>query len=89
MEYDSEVIEVIREAFVALQGSHPEVLARISAAIEIARGHDSELQEIEAVFRDAAKALVPSDKAAAQTLFKVAETLAEISTYWGVPRDLS
>jgi len=74
----AEFTKVIREAFNELQGSHPDVIARISSAIESAHGHDSEIQTAEITFRDAAKALVPTDKGAAQTLFKAAETLAEI-----------
>jgi hypothetical protein len=81
----AEITEVIRAAFNELQGLHPEVLSRISSAIESARGHDSEIQEIEVAFRDAAKSLVPTHKSAAQTLFQVAETLAEIANYWGLP----
>jgi hypothetical protein len=88
MDHDQEVMGVIREAFVALQGSHPEVLARISSAIKAASGQDSNVALVEAAFRDAALALVPTDKSAAGTLFKVAETLAEISDYWGLPRNL-
>jgi predicted transcriptional regulator len=88
MNYNAEVAEVIREAFKTLQGSHPDVLARISSVIESTRGDDSEIQTVEATFRDAAKALMPTDRGAAQTLFTVAETLAEISQYWGLPRDL-
>jgi hypothetical protein len=87
MDHRAEVTEVIHEAFKSLQGSHPEVLARISSAIELARGQDSEIQNVEAAFREAAIALVPTDKGAAKTLFTVAETLAEISQYWGLPRD--
>jgi hypothetical protein len=77
MEHDSEVMEVIRGAFEALQGTRPEVLARISSAIESARSHASEIQEVEVAFRNAAKAkaLVSIDKATAQTLFTAAQTL--------------
>lgn len=87
MNESEEVTKVIREAFAALQTSHPEVLARISSAIDAARGRDSNASSIEAAFRDAAKALVLTDPGAAQTLFTVAETLAEISTYWGSSKD--
>jgi hypothetical protein len=82
----AEFTAAIREAFSELQGSHPDVLARISSAMESARGHDSEIQTVEVTFRDAAKALVATDKGVAQTLFKAAETLAEIANYWGSPK---
>jgi len=81
MDFDPEVMEVIRKAFTALERSHPDVLVRISSAIEAVRGQTSQLPVVEAVFRDAGKALIATDKPAAQILFKVAETLAEISTY--------
>jgi hypothetical protein len=83
MDETAEVAEVIRAAFEALQGRHPEVVARISSAIESVE----KVQDVEAAFRAAAIGLVPTDKEAAGVLFKVAETLAEISTYWGIPRD--
>jgi hypothetical protein len=87
MDESEEVAEVIRAAFAALQGSHPEVLARISSALDAARREDSNASTIEAAFRDAAKVLLATDAGAAQTLFTVAETLAEISTYWGSAKD--
>ena len=87
IDYDPEVMRVLREAFTALHGSHPEVMAKIADVIEAARGHESPIPIVEAAFRDAGKALLPTDRDAAQTLFRVAETLAEISTYWGVPGD--
>jgi hypothetical protein len=88
MDYEKEVTQVVSDAFVALRGSHPELLARISSAIDAARGNEFELQRVESAFRDAAKTLLATDKAAAQTLFTAAETLGEISSYWGLPRDL-
>ena len=86
MDFEPEVEEVIRKAFTALERTHLDVLVRISSAIEEARGQTSQLPIVEAAFRDAGKALLATDSNAAQTLFRVAETLAEISTYWNLPR---
>jgi hypothetical protein len=87
MDETAEVAEVIRAAFATLQGRHPDVVARISAAIGALGGGDSNVHDIESAFRTAAIGLVPGDKDAAQVLFKVAETLAEIATYWSLPKD--
>lgn len=93
MDFDPQVMNVIREAVEALQGSHPAVIAQIAAVVEAARidasGGDqySKIHNVEAAFRSAGKALLPTDKDAAQALFKVAETLGEISAYWGVPKE--
>jgi hypothetical protein len=77
MDFEPQVMEVIRKAFTALERSHPDVLVRISSAIEASHGDTSRLSIVEAAFRDAGKALLTTDKGAAQTLFRVAETLAE------------
>ena len=77
MDFEPQVMEVIRKAFTALERSHPDVLVRISSAIEASLGDTSRLSIVEAAFRDAGKALLTTDKGAAQTLFRVAETLAE------------
>jgi hypothetical protein len=94
MDFDQEVVDIIREAFVALQDSHPAIMAQIAAAVEAARvdasangDQYSKIQNVEAAFRSAGKALLPTDRDAAQTLFKVAETLGEITAYWSAPKD--
>jgi hypothetical protein len=87
MDHDSEVGEVIRDAFAALQGPHPAVMAMIGAVIDATRGQAHHVSAVEAAFRDAGKAIVSSDKESARILFKVAESLAEISSYWEIPKE--
>lgn len=71
MDYDSEITAVLREAFKALHGSHPEVMTKIAATVAAARGQPSQVPIVEAAFRDAGKALMATDKDAAQALFTV------------------
>ena len=84
MQDDDEVpdpIEILREAFTTLDGKHPELVAKIAQAMQSSRGQDSQLPAVEAAFREAAVSLVPVDKDAAETLFTIAEVLAQIPRY--------
>ena len=84
MQDDDEVpdpIEVLREAFITLDGKHPELVAKIADAMQASRGKDSQLPAVEVAFREAAVSLVPVDKDAAETLFTIAEVLAQIPRY--------
>ena len=78
MDYDPEIIAAIRDALAALQDSHPDVLVKVAAAVRAAKGRNFKLPELEAAFREAAATVVPSDKSAAETLFTMAELLAQI-----------
>lgn len=72
-------MEAVREAFKTLQGSHPEVLAKLSAALTESRGRGSGTPKVTAALRDAAVSLAPTDKESARILFTLAELLAEVS----------
>jgi hypothetical protein len=72
-------MQAIREAFKQLQGSHPEVLSKLSAALSANRGQGFGAPKVEAALREAAVSLIPTDKDAAETLFALAELLAEVS----------
>lgn len=80
-------IEAVREAFKTLQGSHPELLANLSAALTANRGKASEAPKVTAALRDAAVSLAPTDKDAARILFTLAELLAEVSREKQTPMD--
>ena len=72
-------LEAVREAFKTLQGSHPEALAKLSAALKASRGKGSGAPSVSAALRDAAASLAPTDTDAARILFTLAELLAEVS----------
>ena len=76
-EEDAPGLEILRDAFVALSESHPELVAKLSAVMESSRGERSALPVVEAGFREAARALLPTDRDAAETLFVLAEVLAQ------------
>ena len=72
-------LEAVREAFKTLQGSHPEALAKLSAALAASRGQGSSAPNVTAALRDAAMSLGTTDKDAARILLTLAELLAEVS----------
>jgi hypothetical protein len=75
MEYTPQPLAILRAAFLSLQQSHPEMVTRLSAAML----SDSSPPGVESEFRDTAVALVPIDREAAETLFTVAEVIAQIA----------
>ena len=77
MEDKPQPLEILRAAFLSLQQSHPEMVTRLSVAMTPSDGGDSSLPDVAAAFREAARALVPTDKDAAETLFTLAEVLAQ------------
>jgi hypothetical protein len=72
-------LEAVRDAFKTLQGSHPEVLAKLSAALSASRSQPSGAPQVTVALRDAAALLSVTDEDAARILFTLAELLAEVS----------
>jgi hypothetical protein len=72
-------LEAVREAFKTLQGSHPEALAKLAAALTASRGQGSGAPNVTSALRNAAVSLAPTDADGARILFTLAELLAEVS----------
>jgi hypothetical protein len=66
---------------IAVELAEQRDIARPIAAVESSRGNESPLPAVEAVFREAARALLPTDRDAAETLFTFAEVLGARSNY--------
>ena len=72
-------LEAVRDAFKTLQSSHPEVLAKLAAALSASRDQGSGATQVTVALRDAAVSLSATDEDAARILLTLAELLAEVS----------
>jgi hypothetical protein len=73
---DPEILAAITEALEALNQTQPALILEITEAIHARGGGRKKMANVEAAARKAATAVMPTDPAAAETLFTIAELIA-------------